>query len=319
VNFAQWELFIRERELATYVQEKDQREAIYKMLKKELTELKKSNPIDFQKQMKEKLFGNKLSLYKISCDYLIPPQHSFNLYFKAARSESDLDEFYNKTNSYLKYLIKNSKNQLQLLNNIISTPKLIKRYEKLNISKYYENFAKHLEEFKKDYNSEEKVNQRKEANEILKAYSLKKAILNHLNESSAHFTELLFEKSLEKGYDMSTGLTDEQMKDLYETMRNENRKRRLNSDDILNEIKYPIDPAQYLTKSELYNSDALKEFITKEDIEELQKFEKSAQEKKEDSIRDKNYHEAVRRFRDRQVKKRYKPDVSGFKSLENLI
>lgn len=315
LNFSQWEYFIRTRELRLYTEEKEKRDRIYKKLKDKFTELKQTSPSDYQKEMRRHLFGSEISIYKMRCDYLIPPQHFFQLYLKAARSENELDEFYNRSIIYFKDLIKRSKNQVVLLEEILRHPKKSQKYEKLNFSRYYSRLDEELFALKKENKSEEKLTEKDERKNLLNRYSVIKAFTNENEKSKNYIEKIIFESLQEKGYDMAN-ISTEQLNSIISSIdiqqqiaiMEENHSDRLNG-----VVSYERDLESNLTRAE-------KKYLTEDyykavlaDLNSggiVEEFEGVKSKFKEEKIRNEKYFELLKKYNDRQVRKKDKADIS---------
>jgi hypothetical protein len=305
------------------LEEKERRDKIYKTLKDKFKELKETSPVDYQKEMKKYLFGSEISLYKMRCDYLIPPQHYFQLYLKAARSEGQLDEFYNRQNIYFTEVIKRTKNQITLLEEILRHPKRSEKYEKLNFSRYYSKLNDDLLQLREEKTSEDITKEKEERKELLNRYGLMKA-LNFESEKSQHnFEKILFEKLQENGYDMS----NLDMIDLVDAMKSLNIQQRIeimqNDEknsystkkgnlDLNATIPYETNFENYLTRSEKkYLNDDYLNNMNDENVQTIyQSFEQVKSKYNEDKIRNKKYFELLKKHNDRQVKKKDRADLS---------
>lgn len=204
-------------ELQILIKEKETRDEIYKIIKNKIKSIKAtSGKLMTEEEIKIALFGENLSLMKLQQDATIPPQHYFNLYLKAAQGESELDRFYKKSDSYLKYSIKQVQEQIKIQRGIMEDKKLSKAYEKRNFTNYYENYKEDLE----------KINKFNEENieSIQQVHNYKKALAQ---SRQAQFKEIAaaakFYKEVDiyikkKGYDVYN-LTQDQVNDL-ESYRN---------------------------------------------------------------------------------------------------
>jgi len=95
-----------------------------------------------QNDLQEYLFGvNSYKLIKkLQQDLSIPQQHYFNMYMQALKSEKEFDKNYEAFNSYLIKLISQTKNQINLMNEVSQKRTRARNYEVRNFSKYYINF-----------------------------------------------------------------------------------------------------------------------------------------------------------------------------------
>lgn len=161
MNYLDWELFIRERELTTYKVEKEKRKNLYLKLQKVIQECKeesKQTKEKLQNLIQEKIFGD-TDLRKLKLDYRIPPQHNIQFYLKAC-NPAEFETFYNNSEFYLSKLINRTNLQVEYLHKIKANPKWAESYEKKNYVRFLgEN---KIEELKKEY--QEKMIQEKNTN-----------------------------------------------------------------------------------------------------------------------------------------------------------
>ncbi len=317
LNFSFWEHFIRTRELKSYTDEKEKRDTIYKKLKEKIKELKQISPVDYQKEMKRHIFGSEISLYKMRCDYLIPPQHHFQLYLKAARSENDLDEFYNRSMIYFNDIISRTKNQIRLLEDIMRQPKKYQKYEKLNFTRYYSRLDEELRALRNENKSEEKIKEREERKELLNKYGMMKAFALESEKSQNNLEKTLFGRLQENGNDMSN-LTLDQLNDVMNQIDLQQRVEVLENnskrgDNINGYVSYDTNFENYLTRAEkkYFDKDYFKSFADEEHVEEIaNEFETVKAQYKEEKIRNSKYFELLRKYNDRQIRKKNRADIS---------
>lgn len=125
-----WEIFVRERELASYKLEKEKRKNLYEKIQKIILECKEESKLSnekFQHLIQERLFGD-LNLEVFKNDYKIPPQHNIQFYLKAT-NPTELDVFFKNSEFYLSKLISKTNNQLEYLHTIKAKPKWAQKYE----------------------------------------------------------------------------------------------------------------------------------------------------------------------------------------------
>lgn len=150
-NFLKWEIFTRERELASYQLEKDRRQNLYNKLQKVIAECREESNQTKEKLeflIQEKLFGD-VDVHKLIMDYKIPPQHNIQFYLKARKPE-EFELFFKDSDYYLAKLIRRTNKQLEYLHNIKSDSKLAEKYEKHNYLRFFG--FKNNEEAIKEYN-----------------------------------------------------------------------------------------------------------------------------------------------------------------------
>ena len=211
-NFSKWELFTRMNEVKTLVKEKETRDEIYEIIKNKIKSLKESSGKFLnQEEIKSALFGENLPLIKLQQDASIPPQHYFNLYIKAAQGEPELDRFYKKSNSFLKYQITEAKQQVELLRNKLENKKMAKTYERRNFYNYYDKFGEDYEKLKKD--NKENLEIREELHNYKKAVAQSREAEFKELVKSAQFLKEVDIYTKKKGYDVFN-LNSEQVNDL---------------------------------------------------------------------------------------------------------
>ena len=249
------------------------------------------------------------------CDYLIPPQHYFQLYLKAARSENELDEFYNRSIVYFKDLIKRTKNQVGLLEEILRHPKKSQKYEKLNFSRYYTRLDEEMMALKKENKSEEKLKEKEERKTLLNRYSMIKAFAKENEKSQNVIEKIIFEKFQEKGYNMSN-ISTEQLNSIMSSIEIQQQMAIMedkNSNRLNGVLSYESDLESNLTRAEKkYLSDDYYKAILA-DINSggiVDEFEGVRSKYKEEKIRNEKYFELLKKYNDRQVKKKDKADIS---------
>jgi hypothetical protein len=297
----------------------ERRGKIYKKLKDKIKELKQISPVDYQKEMKIYLFGSEISLYKMRCDHLIPPQHYFQLYLKAAKSESHLDEFYNRSHIYFKQLIDRTKNQIYLLEEILRHPRKSQKYEKMNFTRYYSRLNEDLMKLREENKSEEKIKEGEKRKELLNHYGMMKAFAAESDKSQHNLEKILFDKLKENGHDMSNvnmGQLMEVMKsmnlqqriEIFET--EENNKMR--TENISGALSYETNFENYLTRAEKkYIGNNFFNDFEDENVESIAKdFEEVKAKFTEEKIRNKKYFELLKKHNDRQVRKKNRADIS---------
>jgi hypothetical protein len=199
-------------ELKVLLKEKETRDEVYKIIKNKIKSLKEtSGKLMTEEEIKIALFGDNLPLMKLQQDATIPPQHYFNLYLKAAQGEAELDRFYKKSDSYLKYSIKQAQEQMEIQRSIMEDRKLSKKYEKRNFTNYYDNYKEDLEKINKL--NEENIETIEEVNNYKKALAQsREAQFKDMVQVARFFKEVdIYIKK--KGYDVFK-LTQEQVNDL---------------------------------------------------------------------------------------------------------
>lgn len=137
LGFLEWELFVRERELASYKLEKERRLNLYTKLQKIISECKAESSQSKERLeflIQEKLFGDS-NVQNLISDYRIPPQHIIQYYLKA-KNPQELDSFYKDSEFYLSKLIRRTNNQLEYLYNLKADTKRAEKYEKRNYLRY---------------------------------------------------------------------------------------------------------------------------------------------------------------------------------------
>jgi hypothetical protein len=199
-------------EVKTLVKEKETRDEIYQIIKNKIKSLKEtSGKLLNEEEIKSALFGENLPLIKLQQDASIPPQHYFNLYIKAAQGEAELDRFYKKSNSFLKYQITQAKEQIDLLRNRLDNKKMAKTYERRNFYTYYEKFGEDYEKLKKD--NKENLEIREELHNYKKAVAQSREAEFKELVKSAKFLKEVDIYTKKKGYDVFN-LSHEQVEDL---------------------------------------------------------------------------------------------------------
>jgi hypothetical protein len=204
-------------ELKILIKEKETRDEIYKIIKNKIKSLKAtSGKLMTEEEIKIALFGENLSLMKLQQDASIPPQHYFNLYLKAAQGEAELDRFYKKSDSYLKYSIKQVQEQIEIQRRIMEDKKLSKTYEKRNFTNYYDNYKEDLEKINKF--NEENIERIEEVHNYKKALAQSRQTQFKEIAAAAQFYKEVDIYIKKKGYDVYN-LTQEEVNDL-ESYRN---------------------------------------------------------------------------------------------------
>lgn len=204
-------------ELKILIKEKETRDEIYKIIKNKIKSLKAtSGKLMTEEEIKIALFGENLSLMKLQQDASIPPQHYFNLYLKAAQGEAELDRFYKKSDSYLKYSIKQVQEQIEIQRRIMEDKKLSKTYEKRNFTNYYDNYKEDLEKINKF--NEENIERIEEVHNYKKALAQSRQAQFKEIAAAAQFYKEVDIYIKKKGYDVYN-LTQEEVNDL-ESYRN---------------------------------------------------------------------------------------------------
>jgi hypothetical protein len=300
--------------LKSYKEELERRDKIYKELKEKLKELKIISPVDYQKEMKRNLFGNEVSVYKMRCDYLIPPQHYFQLYLKAAKSETQLDEFYNRSNTYFKEIIRRTKNQIRLLEEILRHPKKSQKYEKLNFNRYYSKFTEDVLANMKEEKTEEKIEEKKERKNLLNRFGILKAFELESEKSQINLEKNIFKRLQENGYDM-TNITKEQLIEVFNTIDLQQKIQMMegNENKMNGFLSYETDFMNYLTQSEkkYLNEDTYSSVVQDEKFEDMMdEFEGVKAKYKEEKIRNAKYFDLLKKYNDRQIKKKNRVDLS---------
>jgi hypothetical protein len=199
-------------ELKVLIKEKETRDEVYKIIKNKIKSLKEtSGKLMTEEEIKIALFGDNLPLMKLQQDATIPPQHYFNLYLKAAQGEAELDRFYKKSDSYLKYSIKQAQEQMEIQRSIMEDRKLSKKYEKRNFTNYYDNYKEDLAKINKL--NEENIETIEEVNNYKKALAQsREAQFKDMVQVARFYKEVdIYIKK--KGYDVFK-LTQEQVNDL---------------------------------------------------------------------------------------------------------
>jgi len=251
------------------------------------------------------------------CDYLIPPQHHFQLYLKAARSEKDLDEFYSRTIIYLNDLIFKTKNQIRLLEEIMRHPRKSQKYEKLNFTRYYSRLDEDLRTLRSENKSEEKIKEKEDRKELLNRYGMIKVLAFESDKSKHNLEKNLFARLQDNGYDLSNLRLDElnevmnqmDLQQKVEILKNSSKP----ADRIKGLISYDTDFGKYLTRAEkkYLDKDYYKTIADDEDVQEFaNQFEGLKANYKEEKIRNTKYFELLRKYNDRQVRKKNKADLS---------
>jgi len=136
-SYLNWEIFVRERELASYKLEKDRRQNLYQKLQKIISECKEEANQTKEKLeflIQEKLFGD-VDVDKLALDYKIPPQHNIQFYLKA-RKPSEFELYYKDSEYYLTKLIRRTNKQLEYLHHVKSSAKLELKYERRNYMRF---------------------------------------------------------------------------------------------------------------------------------------------------------------------------------------
>lgn len=136
-SYLNWEIFLRERELASYKLEKDRRQNLYQKLQKIISECKEDSKQSKEKLeflIQEKLFGD-VDVHKLSQDFKIPPQHNIQFYLKARKPE-ELDLFFKDSDYYLSKLIRRTNKQLEYLHFVKSNAIKAQNYEKRNYIRF---------------------------------------------------------------------------------------------------------------------------------------------------------------------------------------
>lgn len=136
-SFLNWEIFVRERELASYKLEKDRRQNLYLKLQKVISECREESKQTKEKLeflIQEKLFGD-VDVHKLILDYKIPPQHNIQFYLKARKPE-ELEAFFKDSEYYLTKLIRRTNQQLEHLHFIKSDANRAEKYERRNYLRF---------------------------------------------------------------------------------------------------------------------------------------------------------------------------------------
>lgn len=137
LGFLEWELFVRERELASYKLEKERRINLYTKLQKVISECQTASSQSKEKLeylIQEKLFGD-TNLKNLISDYRIPPQHIIQFYLKA-KNPHELDSFFKDSEFYLSKLIRRTNYQIEYLYNLKADAKRAQKYEKRNYLRF---------------------------------------------------------------------------------------------------------------------------------------------------------------------------------------
>jgi hypothetical protein len=216
LNFIEWESFTRSNQLESLIHEKEKRDKVYLELKEKIKNIKQDGPQGDKlvgEQLKKELFGNSFNIKKLETDALIPQQHYINLYILATKSEKELDRFYLKGDSYLRFMIKTVNHQINLFENKIISPKKARKYEKNNFTKYYSEYNTLKEKVLEADKKEENINLKKTRAELLNALSFKRKTLYDTNLQTAETMKRVEIYSKIKSYDMNN-LTEVQLKDL---------------------------------------------------------------------------------------------------------
>lgn len=362
-NFTEWELFLRTNELKTYKAEKEKRDAVYIHLKEKIKEIKESSKGDQQvdkiirERMKSYLFGNKFPVYKLEQDALLPQQHYIQLYIKATKSEVELDTLYKTTDSYMKYLISQTQQQIDILKEMMMNRKLNEKYEKKYFTRYYSNYS----DLEKKLEDDISVEEQKERHNLLQTLALKRNQIFNVNLKTAELMKCLEKYAMIQGYDINN-LSEEQIKDL------DGQQMKLETEELLQkyfareyeetyisklsvfELKKrewkeleilkkkfapdetelfqaspkgesPIKYSHLLSQDELNIRDLyiLRQLVTEVDIEKAKNLQEFKEAEKNLFKQREKYELMLRRYFDRQVRKRDKADYNEILEVRGKI
>jgi hypothetical protein len=318
ISFTNWEFFIRNSELNYYQEEKSKRDEIYKMLKNKISELKKDNPKEYKKMLKTELFGSQISVYKIRSDSLIPPQHHFNLYLKAIKSEAELDQYYIRQNRHFEKLISSTKHQVDILKKMTKTPRRFEVYESRNFKKYYDNYSELQKIVTEESSKNESARTKEEEEKVIKKYELYKAMIEHEKKSMINIGGEIKIRLKEKGIDLKN-MKPEEYVSILDKIFTETQKEiilgenHFNDEFLINNKTNPLS----ISERKAIKIESLKEILEMNE-KRIDEFQQNKNKHIEDELRNEKYFELVKRHKDRQVRKNNKPDLSDIEKYGDV-